>query len=206
MFRGLVRGAGIQAELERGLFGALQAKDTGALMELCRELDGNIDPRIRQALLQLPELYGDESVLADARKHLPGYPEIITALDELKTAGTELRPLVDTLAFDLADLRGYHYHSGMVFAAYTLGSPNAIALGGRYDEVGKAFGRARPATGFSMDLRELSGLVQMESSPKGILAPYVKGDIKLEESQVVEAECQTHKLYGRGPAPGLRIT
>src|SRR5215217_339669 len=86
VFRGLVRGAGIQAELERGLFGALQAKDTGALMELCRELDGNIDPRIRQALLLLPELYGGESVLALARRHLPGYPEIITALDELKTA------------------------------------------------------------------------------------------------------------------------
>jgi ATP phosphoribosyltransferase regulatory subunit len=181
VFRGLVRGAGIQADLERGLFGALQAKDTGALTELCRELDGNIDPRIRQALLLMPELYGDASVLADARKHLPRYPEIVTALDELETAGMELHPLVDTLAFDLADLRGYHYHSGMVFAAYTPGSPNAIALGGRYDEVGKAFGRARPATGFSMDLRELSGLVQMESSSKGILAPYVKGDIKLEE-------------------------
>jgi ATP phosphoribosyltransferase regulatory subunit len=181
VFRGLVRGAGIQAELEKGLFGALQAKDTYALAELCREFDGIIDPRVRQALLLLPELYGDESVLALARKHLPDYPEIMTALDELETTGAELRPLVDTLAFDLADLRGYHYHSGMVFAAYTPGSPNAIALGGRYDEVGKAFGRARPATGFSMDLRELSGLVQMESSPKGILAPYVKGDIRLEE-------------------------
>ena len=55
----------------------------------------------------------------------------------------ELKPIVDTLAFDLADLRGYHYHSGMVFAAYTRNCPNAIALGGRYDEVGKAFGRAR---------------------------------------------------------------
>ena len=96
-------------------------------------------------------------------------------------AGAELRPLVDTLAFDLADLRGYHYLSGMVFAAYTSGSRNAIALGGRYDEVGKAFGRARPATGFSMDIRELSSLVQMGPSPQGILAPYVKGDKKLEE-------------------------
>ena len=56
--------------------------------------------------------------------------------------------------FDLAELRGYHYHSGVVFAAYAQGQPYAIALGGRYDEVGKAFGRARPATGFSMDLRE----------------------------------------------------
>ena len=66
--------------------------------------------------------------------------------------------MVQVHCFDLAELRGYHYHSGIVFAAYTRGRPNAIALGGRYDEVGVAFGRARPATGFSMDLRELAGL------------------------------------------------
>lgn len=181
VFRGLVRGAGIQAELEKELFGVLQAKDTYTLKELCGKLEENVEARVRQALLMLPELYGDENVLATARKYLPDYPEIRTALDELRIVGAELRPLVDTLAFDLADLRGYHYHSGMVFAAYTSGSPNAIALGGRYDEVGKAFGRARPATGFSMDIRELSSLVQMDPSPQGILAPYVKGDKKLEE-------------------------
>jgi ATP phosphoribosyltransferase regulatory subunit len=92
----------------------------------------------------------------------------------------------------------------MVFAAYMPGSPNAIALGGRYDEVGKAFGRARPATGFSMDLRELSGLVQMESTQKGILAPYMKGDTKLEEKmeqlrnegQVVIVDLPGHE-YGQ---------
>jgi ATP phosphoribosyltransferase regulatory subunit len=204
VFRGLVRGAGIHAELEKGLFSALQAKDTHALTELCRELDGSIAPRVREALLLLPELYGDERVLALARKYLPDYPEIMTAVDELESAGVELRPLVDSLAFDLADLRGYHYHSGMVFAAYTPGSSNAIALGGRYDEVGKAFGRARPATGFSMDLRELSGLVQMESTRKGILAPYMKGDTKLEEKmeqlrnegQVVIVDLPGHE-YGQ---------
>jgi ATP phosphoribosyltransferase regulatory subunit len=69
----------------------------------------------------------------------------------------------------------------MVFSAYTRDSPNPIALGGRYDEVGKAFGRARPATGFSMDLRELSGLVRPDLYPRGILAPYVKGDKILEK-------------------------
>lgn len=204
VFRGLVRGAGIHAEFEKGLFSALQAKDTHALKELCRELGGSIAPRVREALLLLPELYGDERVLALARKYLPDYPEIMTAVDELESAGVALRPLVDSLAFDLADLRGYHYHSGMVFAAYTPGSSNAIALGGRYDEVGKAFGRARPATGFSMDLRELSGLVQMESTRKGILAPYIKGDTELEEKmeqlrnegQVVIVDLPGHE-YGQ---------
>ena len=207
VFRGLVRGAGIHAELEKGLFAALQSKDTSALTELCRKLDGCIDPLVSQALLLLPELYGDESVLEHARKHLPNYPEIMTALEELKIAGAELRPLVDTLAFDLADLRGYHYHSGMVFAAYTPGCPNAIALGGRYDEIGKAFGRARPATGFSMDLRELSGLVHTESSRKGILAPYMKGDTKLakkmeqlrSEGQIVIVDLPGHE-YGQDVA------
>ena len=181
VFRGLVKGAGIPVELETELFSVLQAKDTFALEKLCTGLNKRVDMGARQALLLLPELYGDSTVLMLARKSLPDYPEIRTALDELERVGAELEPMVDTLAFDLADLRGYHYHSGMVFAAYTANCPNAIALGGRYDEVGKAFGRARPATGFSMDLRELSGLVQPDLYPKGILAPYAKNDKMLEK-------------------------
>lgn len=196
VFRGLVRGAGIPLELETELFSVLQAKDACALEKLCTGLNKRVDMRARRALLLLPELHGDSTVLALARKSLPDYPEIRTALNELETVGTELKSVVKTLAFDLADLRGYHYHSGMVFAAYTANCPNAIALGGRYDEVGKAFGRARPATGFSMDLRELSGLVQPDIYPKGILAPYPKGDKMLEkrieqlrsEGQVVVVE------------------
>jgi ATP phosphoribosyltransferase regulatory subunit len=201
VFRGLVRGAGIPAELERELFGVLQAKDISALEKLCAGLDKQVDKPAVQALLLLPELYGDDKTLSRARKSLPNYPEIMTALDELEMVGAELSPLVDTLAFDLADLRGYHYHSGMVFAAYTCNSPNAIALGGRYDEVGKAFGRSRPATGFSMDLRELSGLVEPGLYPKGVLAPYVKGDKALErkieqlrsEGEVVVVELPGHE-------------
>ena len=201
VFRGLVKGAGIPVEMETELFRVLQGKDIGALKELCAGLKKHVDMSARKALLLLPELYGDENILALARKSLPHYPEILTALDELETVGAELKPLVDTLAFDLADLRGYHYHSGMVFAAYTSNSPNAIAMGGRYDEVGKAFGRARPATGFSMDLRELSGLVQPGPYPKGILAPYVKGDTALEkkieelrnEGEIVMVELPGHE-------------
>ena len=197
VFRGLVKGAGIAAGLEKELFGAMQTKDASALKELCKQ----VDKKARQALLLLPELYGDKKVLARARKSLPDYPEIRTALGELETVATELKPLVHTLAFDLADLRGYHYHSGMVFAAYTRGCPNAVALGGRYDEVGKAFGRARPATGFSMDLRELAGLVQIDPYPKGILAPCKKGDKGLEkkieqlrnQGKIVVVELPGHK-------------
>ncbi len=201
VFRGLIRGAGIPLELETELFGVLQAKDICELNRLCAGLSKHVDMRAREALLLLPELYGDSSILTLARRSLPDYPEIRTALDELEVVGEELKSVVDTLAFDLADLRGYHYHSGMVFAAYTTNCPNAIALGGRYDDVGKAFGRARPATGFSMDLRELSSLVKPDLYPRGILAPYVRGEDALRqtieqlrnEGQIVVVELPGHE-------------
>ncbi|HEU0186573.1 MAG TPA: ATP phosphoribosyltransferase regulatory subunit, partial [Gallionellaceae bacterium] len=98
--------------------------------------------------------------------------EINAALHELEQAATRLQPLAHSVGIDLAELRGYHYHSGMVFAAYHAGSHDAIALGGRYDDMGKSFGRARPATGFSMDLRQLHGLLAPQVQPKGILAPH----------------------------------
>lgn len=176
VFRGLIKGAGISHELEAELYAVLQAKDVSTLQELCVDLQ----KQTREALLLLPELYGDHEVLADAASRLPDYPEIRAALNELSIAKEELKPIVDEIAFDLADLRGYHYHTGMVFAAYTSGCSNAIALGGRYDEIGKAFGRARPATGFSMDLRELSRLMKPQSYPKAISAPYQKKNTELE--------------------------
>lgn len=176
VFRGLIKGAGISHELETELYAVLQAKDVSTLQELCV----NLQKQTREALLLLPELYGDHKVLADAASRLPDYPEIRAALNELSIAKEELKPIVDEIAFDLADLRGYHYHTGMVFAAYTSGCSNAIALGGRYDEIGKAFGRARPATGFSMDLRELSRLMKPQSYPKAISAPYQKKNTELE--------------------------
>lgn len=176
VFRGLIKGAGISHELETELYAALQAKDISTLKELCAKLQ----QRTREALLLLPELYGDKKILSDAASRLPDYPEIKSALNELCSAEEELKPIIDKIAFDLADLRGYHYHTGIVFAAYADGCSNAVALGGRYDEIGKAFGRARPATGFSMDLRELSRLVKPQSYPKGISAPYEKRDKALE--------------------------
>ena len=181
VFRGLVKGAGISNEMETQLFCALQSKDVSGLRDLCSKLDKTVDKKVHRALMLLPELYGDKKILEDARKLLPDFPEIQTALNELESVSSELSPLVDTLSFDLADLRGYQYHTGMVFAAYAKGCPNAVALGGRYDEIGKAFGRSRPATGFSMDLRELSGLVKPTPYPKGVLASYKKSDKSLDK-------------------------
>ncbi len=167
VFRNLIRHAGVDKERESDLFRVLQAKDIPSLKELVRSLDA----QTREALVLLPELYGGLEVLEKARKHLPSRPGFSRILDDLAWIAKELKPLVGKLYFDLAELRGYHYHSGMVFAAYAAGCPNAVALGGRYDEVGKAFGRARPAIGFSMDLRELSGLLSSAPFPAGILAP-----------------------------------
>ena len=150
VFRSIVRMAKISAELESSLFEALQRKDTPALRTLTRTLP----KAAREALLLLPELYGGREVLALARKRLPKIPALARALDTL-------RALADACempaSFDLAELRGYHYHSGVVFDAYCNGVAGAVARGGRYDEVGKAFGRSRPATGFSIELRELAG-------------------------------------------------
>ncbi|MBI3067416.1 MAG: ATP phosphoribosyltransferase regulatory subunit, partial [Betaproteobacteria bacterium] len=153
VFRSLIRRARVGTEQEAELFRAMQAKDAPALRRLARPLDR----RTRRALEVLPELYGDAAVLARARRELPAYPEIRRALRDLAAISEKLRPIARIRCFDLAELRGYHYHSGVVFSAYAPGWPDALALGGRYDEVGKAFGRPRPATGFSMDLRELAG-------------------------------------------------
>ena len=169
VFRALARHAKLDRNIEGELFVALQSKDSAALQALVQPLDRIL----RKALLALPTLYGDcNDVLARARKQLPDYPEIHAALDDLKSISTQLQPLVSKVGIDLADLRGYHYHNGMVFAAYHAGSHDAIALGGRYDDLGKSFGRARPATGFSMDLRQLYRLLPQQEAKLGVCAPH----------------------------------
>jgi len=176
LFRALVKRAQIDEALESELFGALQGKDAPALLALVSGLPQGV----QDALLALPRLYGGVEVIARARKTLPDYPEVAAALDELEQAAVRLKPLAHSIGIDLAELRGYHYHSGMVFAAYHAGSHDAIALGGRYDDAGKSFGRARPATGFSMDLRQLHGLLAKQELPRAILAPH-RDDAALQE-------------------------
>jgi ATP phosphoribosyltransferase regulatory subunit len=124
----------------------------------------------RSALLALPGLYGDATTLERARNTLPQLPGIGRALDEVNS----LVNLADraSVTIDLADLRGYQYESGAMFSIYVPGLPNAVARGGRYDHVGEAFGRARPATGFSMDLRELARLLPSASRKHAVRAPW----------------------------------
>ena len=188
LFRALVKHAGITKELETELFGALQGKDTPVLQQLVSGLAAEV----KNALLALPQLYGGVEVISRARATLPDYPEVTAALDELEQAAARLQPLAHSVGIDLAELRGYHYHSGMVFAVYHAGSHDAIALGGRYDDVGKSFGRARPATGFSMDLRQLHGLLEKQAQPMGILAPH--RDDKVLQEKIAQLRAQGHAV------------
>jgi ATP phosphoribosyltransferase regulatory subunit len=115
-------------------------------------------------------LHGDERVLTAARAELPPRPAVVAALDELQQLVAVLRRRGAAINVDLADLHGFRYHTGATFAAYAAGWPVALARGGRYDDIGRAFGRARPATGFSIDLREL-GRLHQGAPARAILAP-----------------------------------
>jgi ATP phosphoribosyltransferase regulatory subunit len=170
IFRALAEAAGLAPEAEDALLGLLQKKDVPGLEDACADL---ADP-YRSAFLRLPELYGGTETLARAAAQLPAVPAIAAALAAL----THLVQGAPELAFsvDLADLRGYHYHNGVVFAAYGKGYPAALAQGGRYDGAGRAFGRARPATGFSLDLREVVRLAPGVAGPGAVLAPHGEGD------------------------------
>lgn len=166
LFHALAARAGLVPGREEELFDLLQAKDVPEL----RRMLADVSEPARSALLALPELYGGPEVLAEAAARLPQDAEIAGPLAELRQLADALGDL--PVSFDLADLRGYHYHSGVVFAAYGAESPAALALGGRYDRVGQAFGRARPATGFSLDLRELAWHLPTPAAPAGaVLAP-----------------------------------
>jgi ATP phosphoribosyltransferase regulatory subunit len=177
IFRALAQRAGISGEAEQELFAVLQSKDVPGL----RELVAGIPAPLRSGFLALPELYGGPATLDAAAKALPDLPEITAGLDALRRLSRELAHL--PLGFDLADLRGYHYHSGVVFAAYCDGFPGAIALGGRYDQVGQSFGRGRPATGFSLDLRVIARLAPRSEARGAILAPWPE-DAQLHETIV----------------------
>jgi ATP phosphoribosyltransferase regulatory subunit len=167
IFEALVRAGNINADLEEALYVALQSKDKAQVAAL----GANLDAAIRQTLIDLTDLNGDVTVLEKAANVLPKFPEIVQALANLSAVASKLSDLNVQVSFDLGELRGYHYHSGVVFAAYARGYTGPVAMGGRYDEVGIAFGRARPATGFSLDLRGIVSALAPANLPKAILAP-----------------------------------
>jgi len=160
------------------LYLLLLSKDQPGLLE--RFGERRSEPFAR-AILALPALYGTVggthgfAVLQAARDALPAVPAIHRALDELErlcASPTWSRFPEVTLSIDLADLRGYRYHNGVSFAAYVAGRPDALGRGGRYDGVGRAFGRSRAATGFSLELRELASMLPAADPDPAIRAPW----------------------------------
>ncbi|MQY51241.1 ATP phosphoribosyltransferase regulatory subunit [Rhodocyclus tenuis] len=168
VFRALTQAAGLTPESEARLFKLLQQKDATNLAAACADI---AEPW-RSAFLRLPGLYGDATTLARARRELPALPALAAALESLQRLADAMPEL--PLSFDLADLRGYHYHTGVVFAAFRHGFAGAVARGGRYDGGGTAFGRDRPATGFSLDLRELARLAPQLAPRAAIAAPFAE--------------------------------
>lgn len=182
IFRGLAQQANLDSESEAGLFDALQRKAKPEITELLAQKA--LPASLHKMLESLADLHGDASVLDQAASILAeADAPVLQALEELRQiAAIASRLPGTTVHFDLAELRGYNYHTGAVFAAFVPGQGQAIAQGGRYDDIGKVFGRARPATGFSTDMRTVLSLVAAKPPMvRGIFAP-CEDDAALAES------------------------
>jgi ATP phosphoribosyltransferase regulatory subunit len=172
IYRGLAEAAGLDDTQEQAFFDLLQNK---AVTEIAAWVEVNIaDAKMAAIFNALPQLAGGRSVLADARELLAEAPAVVlNAIDELEQVADVVsqRYPQARLYFDLSELRGYNYHTGIVFAAFADGYGAALANGGRYDSVGEVFGNARPASGFGVDLTAIEGLLGAEQDrPKGIFA------------------------------------
>jgi ATP phosphoribosyltransferase regulatory subunit len=156
IYRGLADSAGLNAEQEQALFSALQRKSTADVSALLTQYQ--LSTTEHEMFLALAELNGGIEVLGKAQQVLKDAPMAVKeALSTLTAIVNMVNQRLPHLAIniDLAELRGYHYHTGVVFAAYQSGTAHAIAMGGRYDDIGEDFGQAQPATGFSLDLKTL---------------------------------------------------
>ena len=187
--RGLLSEAGLNTELEDQLFELLQRK---AQAELSDWIAVNIqDTSLSGWLNALPTLTGGIEVLTKAKELLKGSPKaVLDAIDQLEGIVSSIADKSAAVYIDLGEIPGYHYHTGIVFAAYVQGFGKALGNGGRYDHVGEAFGRSRPATGFAIDLKSLVSQGKSEvSSSGGIFAPY---------STDRESQYQVDSLRGQG--------
>ncbi len=169
--RALLEALSLSAAQEAEFFELLQSKDIAEIKQWAQH--SLESPEAIEWLSLLPSLCGDASILEAAREKLIDAPaEVSAAIDELQEVYqviTSRYPTIDVY-FDLGELRGYHYHTGIVFTAYADGFGDAIANGGRYDHIGEAFGRARPATGFGLNLTSVLSLLSLPKPDAGIYA------------------------------------
>lgn len=175
IFRGLAEQAGLTREQELALFGILQRKASAELVALLDECKAA--PEVADMLLALVELNGDDALERAGERLARAQDCVHQALENLRQIATRLHAWLPQVPvhFDLGELRGYTYKTGVVFAAFVPGWGLEIARGGRYDAIGEFFGHARPAVGFSTDLKGLIGLAAQEAAPapvvEAVLAP-----------------------------------
>ncbi len=194
IYRALSKQAALTEAQETALFDVLQRKANPELEVLLATLD--LSASTRAMLSALPDLNGDFSVLDRAQTvFADADTEVKLALADLRATAEKLCSRFPDLpmSFDLAELRGYHYHTGVVFTAFVPSVGREIARGGRYDNIGAAFGQARPATGFSADLKLLTNLSKVTMTPERkplIFAPFV-------EDQGLESKIRALRASGQ---------
>lgn len=190
IYRGLANDAGLTDEQEQELFSALQRKELPLIESLLSQYQLSADSHTM--LLALAELNGGVDVLQQAKQILSKASEQVQqALNALQTMADLMAQRLPNVAinFDLAELRGYHYHTGVVFAAYQTGSSQAIALGGRYDDIGADFGHAQPATGFSLDLKAIASPLIVEDEAHDVITVEWSND-DAQQQKIAELRSQ----------------
>ena len=188
IFRGLLAVANLDNDQENQLFELLQRKASG---ELSSWIATNVkDSKLAGWLNVLPTLAGSAEVLASAQQALAGAPEpVLAAIAQLEQVVAAIPSDEVTIYLDLGELPGYHYHTGIVFAGYVQGYGKALGNGGRYDHVGEAFGRSRPATGFAFDLKSLVSQGNSQcSSAAGIFVPYTDDAVCHQQVGVLRSQ------------------
>ena len=178
VYEAVLATADLDEAQEAAIFDCLQRK---SVPDLLLALD-NVPEDIATLIIGLVDLHGDDEVLVAARELFADrVPQALIAVDALQDVATDIRRQCPDLSiyFDLAELRGYHYHTGIVFAAYVPGRGQALANGGRYNGVGEVFGRSRPATGFATDLKSLMGLLPATQERQGAISMPDSDDIEL---------------------------
>jgi ATP phosphoribosyltransferase regulatory subunit len=179
ILRGILDGVPLEPAALAEMVAALTAKNVPLLQKLTRDLPASA----RNGLLALPTLYGDVSVLEEARQRLPSHALIQAALGDLEWLARHVAQAHAgvSVGFDLADMGGYAYYSGPRFAVYAPGAADTVLRGGRYDEVGAVFGRNRPAVGFSTDLKVLAACATPDLRRTAVRAPWAE-DAPLREA------------------------
>jgi len=208
VYKNLARQAGLDQEDEIRLFELLQHKAVTEIAQLLRSL--SIDSSIAAMIAELAELNGDLSTLTAAREQLKaGGNEVLAAIAYLEQVaqGVDVHKLNIGINIDFAELHGYHYHTGVVFGAFVPQLGQEIARGGRYDDIGRIFGRARPATGFSTDLKQLLQLSTCNIQlPQRVLAPADDDEALAQKIESLRSEgfCVTRLLPGQAGDAGAR--